>query len=96
MSPASSVSTWRRRSRHSRTTQPGDVVITNDPYNTQGLATHLPDIHLFQPVFVDDNLLCFAWCFIHCSDVGGLAPASISPLASDIHQEGFRIPPRKL
>jgi N-methylhydantoinase B len=75
---------------------PGDVVITNDPYNTQGLATHLPDIHLFQPVFVDGTLLCFAWCFIHCSDVGGLAPASISPRAFDIHQEGFRIPPRKL
>jgi N-methylhydantoinase B len=75
---------------------PGDVVITNDPYSTQGLATHLPDIHLFQPVFVDDALLCFAWCFIHCSDVGGLAPASISPRAFDIHQEGFRIPPRKL
>jgi N-methylhydantoinase B len=75
---------------------PGDVIITNDPYSTQGLATHLPDIHLIQPVFVDDTLLCFAWCFIHCSDVGGLAPASISPRAFDIHQEGFRIPPRKL
>jgi N-methylhydantoinase B len=75
---------------------PGDVIITNDPYSTQGLATHLPDIHLFQPVFVDDTLLCFAWCFIHCSDVGGLAPASISPRAFDIQQEGFRIPPRKL
>ncbi len=75
---------------------PGDVVITNDPYSTQGLATHLPDIHLFKPVFVDGTLLCFAWCFIHCSDVGGLAPASISPRAYDVHQEGFRIPPRKL
>ncbi len=75
---------------------PGDVVITNDPYSTQGLATHLPDIHLIKPVFHEGELLCFAWCFIHCSDVGGLAPASISPLAFDIHQEGFRIPPRKL
>jgi N-methylhydantoinase B len=75
---------------------PGDVIITNDPYSTEGLATHLPDIHLFQPVFVDETLLCFAWCFLHCSDVGGLAPASISPRAFDIHQEGFRIPPRKL
>ena len=75
---------------------PGDVIVTNDPYSTRGLATHLPDIHLFQPVFVDGTLLCFAWCFIHCSDVGGLAPASISPRAFEIHQEGFRIPPRKL
>lgn len=76
--------------------QPDDVYITNDPYSTQGLATHLPDIHLIKPVFAGDELLCFAWCFIHCSDVGGLAPASISPLAYDIAQEGFRIPPRKL
>ena len=75
---------------------PGDVIITNDPYATSGLATHLPDIHLYKPVFVGDTLLCFAWCFIHCSDVGGLAPASISPRAYDIQQEGFRIPPRKL
>lgn len=75
---------------------PGDVIITNDPYSTQGLATHLPDIHLIKPVFHEGELHCFAWCFIHCSDVGGLAPASISPLAFDIHQEGFRIPPRKL
>lgn len=76
--------------------KPGDVYIANDPYTTMGLATHLPDIHLIKPVFVDDTLLCYAWCFIHCSDVGGLAPASISPLAYDIAQEGFRIPPRKL
>src|SRR6516164_5037 len=77
------------------TYEPGDVVITNDPYSTDGLATHLPDIHLFKPVFWEDHLLCFAWCFIHCSDVGGLVPASISPRAYEIFQEGMRIPPRK-
>src|SRR5688572_12812777 len=32
---------------------PGDVVITNDPYSTDGLATHLPDIHLIKPIFQD-------------------------------------------
>jgi N-methylhydantoinase B len=74
----------------------GDIVITNDPYGTHGLATHLPDIHMFKPVFCDGRLLCFAWCFIHCSDVGGIAPASISPEAEEIFQEGIRIPPRKL
>ncbi|MEN1968891.1 hydantoinase B/oxoprolinase family protein [Lentibacillus sp. N15] len=75
---------------------PGDVVITNDPYNTDGMATHLPDIHLFKPIFENGKVLCFAWCFIHCSDVGGLVPASINPQAYDLQQEGFRIPPRKL
>jgi N-methylhydantoinase B len=76
--------------------RPGDIVITNDPFSTQGLATHLPDFHTFKPVFVDGEILCFAWAFIHCSDVGGLVPASISPRASDLQQEGLRVPPRKL
>jgi N-methylhydantoinase B len=78
------------------TCRPGDVLVTNDPYSTQGLVTHLPDIHLIKPIFAADELICFVWCFIHSSDVGGLAPASISPLAEEIHQEGFRLPPRKL
>ncbi|HWE82719.1 MAG TPA: hydantoinase B/oxoprolinase family protein [Gaiellaceae bacterium] len=76
--------------------EPGDIVITNDPFSTQGLATHLPDFHMFKPVFEGDEILCFAWCFIHCSDVGGLVPASISPRATDLQQEGLRVPPRKL
>jgi N-methylhydantoinase B len=76
--------------------EPGDVVITNDPFATGGLATHLPDIHLFKPVFHEGERVCVAWCFIHCSDVGGLVPASISPDAEDIQQEGFRLPPRHL
>jgi N-methylhydantoinase B len=75
---------------------PGDIVITNDPYSTQGLATHLPDFHMFKPIYDGDEIMCFAWCFIHCSDVGGLVPASISPRAVDMQQEGLRVPPRKL
>lgn len=76
--------------------EPGDIVITNDPYTTDGLATHLPDVHVFKPIFIDGELLSYAWSFVHVSDVGGLVPASISPKATDIHQEGLRIPPVKL
>jgi N-methylhydantoinase B len=75
---------------------PGDIIVTNDPYATLGLATHLPDVHLLKPIFNGDQILCWAWCFVHCSDVGGLTPASISPTAEDIQQEGLRIPPQKL
>jgi N-methylhydantoinase B len=75
---------------------PGDIAITNDPYGSVGLATHLPDIHLIKPVFADGRLLAFAWCFIHSSDVGGLVSASVSPHAYEIQQEGIRIPPQKL
>jgi N-methylhydantoinase B len=74
----------------------GDIIVTNDPYSTLGLATHLPDVHLLKPIFSDGQILCWAWCFVHCSDVGGLIPASISPTAEDIQQEGFRIPPQLL
>ncbi|WP_067934685.1 hydantoinase B/oxoprolinase family protein [Alicyclobacillus kakegawensis] len=75
---------------------PGDIIITNDPYSTDGLATHLPDVHIIKPIFVDGTLISYAWAFVHCSDVGGLVPASISPTATEIHQEGLRIPPVKL
>ncbi|HBE77575.1 MAG TPA: hydantoin utilization protein B [Firmicutes bacterium] len=76
--------------------EPGDIIITNDPYSTDGLATHLPDVHIFKPIFVNGELVCFAWSFVHCSDIGGLVPTSISPRATDIHQEGLRVPPVKL
>lgn len=76
---------------------PGDVIVITDPYvGSGGLATHLPDIHLLKPYFHDDELICFIWDFIHSSDVGGMAPGSIVPSASDIYQEGLRIPPMKL
>ncbi|TWT26451.1 hydantoinase B/oxoprolinase family protein [Planomicrobium sp. CPCC 101110] len=88
--------TLKRAIEESGELEPGDIIITNDPYSTDGLATHLPDIHVFKPIFVDGKIASYAWAFVHISDVGGLVPASISPTATDIHQEGLRIPPVKL
>ena len=51
---------------------------------------------LFKPLFFEDKLLCFAWCFVHSSDVGGLVPGSIAPTAYDRYQEGLTVPPTKL
>jgi len=76
--------------------EPGDVIVTNDPRSTLGMCTHLPDIMLFRPLFYEGKLLCFAWCFVHSSDVGGLVPGSIAPTAFDRFQEGLCIPPTKL
>jgi N-methylhydantoinase B len=56
----------------------------------------LPDLYVWRPIFVDGELLCFAWTFIHASDVGGKVPGSISPTSYDIQQEGLTIPPTKL
>ncbi|HEY1794726.1 MAG TPA: hydantoinase B/oxoprolinase family protein [Stellaceae bacterium] len=74
----------------------GDVLITNDPYGTRGMVMHLNDIYVFRPVFVDGKLLCFAWAFIHCTDVGGYAPGSIDMQNNEVFQEGLRLRPVKL
>ena len=76
--------------------EPGDVVITNDPYGSAAAATHLPDLHLVRPIFWEGRLVGHGAGFLHCSDIGGLVPASISPRASEIFQEGLRLPPKKL
>ena len=76
--------------------EPGDVLITNDPFSTHGMVMHLNDIYLFRPVFVGGELLCFAWSFIHCTDVGGYAPGSIDMQNSEVFQEGLRLRPVKL
>ena len=74
----------------------GDVLITNHPYISEGLATHAPDAHLLKPYFHDGELICFGWTFVHLSDMGGRVPSSISPTNSETYQEGFFIPPMKL
>jgi N-methylhydantoinase B len=76
--------------------EPGDVLISNDPFRTGGLVTHTMDIHLARPIFVDGRLACFAWSFVHASDIGGAVPGSISPDSYEIYQEGVRIRPTKL
>lgn len=79
---------------HGDTTQPGDVFVTNDPYGYGG--QHLPDIYVIQPIFVDGALEGWSATMAHHSDVGGLAPGSIAVHASEIYQEGLRIPLLKL
>ncbi|MGH9103795.1 MAG: hydantoinase B/oxoprolinase family protein, partial [Acidimicrobiales bacterium] len=76
----------------------GDVCVTNDPEGSGGMVTHLPDFFMWTPIFApgSPDPICFAFCFIHATDVGGLVPGSVSPLAQDMLQEGFILPPSKL
>ena len=76
--------------------RPADVLISNDPFRTGGLVTHMMDIHLARPIFVDGKLVCFAWSFVHASDIGGAVPGSISPDLTECFQEGMRLRPTKL
>lgn len=76
--------------------EPGDVIITNHPYESEGLSTHPPDVHLVKPYFDEGELVGYGWTFVHCSDIGGRVPSSISPSSSELYQEGFLMPPIKL
>lgn len=73
---------------------PGDVFITNDPYH--GGVTHLNDLVLAMPVFADGQLIAWTANIAHNSDVGGMAPGSLSGEATEIFQEGLRLPAVKL
>jgi len=76
--------------------EPGDVIMTNDPYRSGGLATHLPDLHLIQPYFHKGEIIAYGWCFIHFMDIGGRVPSSISPSSTEVFQEGLLVPPMKI
>ncbi|HSV54998.1 MAG TPA: hydantoinase B/oxoprolinase family protein [Burkholderiaceae bacterium] len=75
-------------------TRPGDMFILNDPYASGGM--HLPDVYVIQPVFFEETLAGFAATIVHHADIGGLAPGSMALAATEIHQEGVRIPLVKL
>jgi N-methylhydantoinase B len=73
---------------------PGDVFIGNDPYAASG--QHLPDIYVIKPVFDGDALCAWATTIAHHADVGGIVPGSNSIGATEIFQEGLRLPFVKL
>ena len=74
--------------------EPGDVFVTNDPY--YGGVTHLNDIIVLMPVFAEGRIIAWTGNIAHNSDVGGMAPGSLSGEATEIFQEGLRLPAVKL
>ncbi|MCY6379869.1 hydantoinase B/oxoprolinase family protein [Hoeflea prorocentri] len=74
--------------------RPGDLFITNDPY--YGGVTHLNDVVLALPVFAEGRLI--AWCatIAHWNDIGGRVAGSMSTEATEIFQEGLRLPAVRL
>ncbi len=73
---------------------PGDVVLLNDPFAG---GTHLPDLTCVSPVFLAGRRVpdFFVASRAHHADVGGAAPGSL-PIAREVFEEGFRIPPVRL
>ena len=72
---------------------PGDVLINNDPYEG---ASHLPDIFLYKPVFIEETLVGYVCAMGHHTDIGGRVPGGSATDSTEIYQEGLRIPPLKL
>jgi N-methylhydantoinase B len=74
--------------------EPGDVFLTNDPY--YGGVTHLNDIIVAMPVFAGGRIIAWTANIAHNSDVGGMAPGSLTGEATEIFQEGLRLPAIKV
>ena len=71
----------------------GDAYVLNDPYAG---GTHLPDIAVIAPVFHDGKVIALSGAMTHHQDVGGMSAGSVPTNATEIYQEGLRIPPLKL
>jgi N-methylhydantoinase B len=76
------------------TARPGDTYLLNDPYLAGGM--HLPDWYLIRPIFFEKRLVAFSASIVHHADIGGMAPGSMALAATEIYQEGIRLPLVKL
>jgi N-methylhydantoinase B len=73
----------------------GDAFLANDAYT--GGGTHLADVTVASPVFVDGHLIAFVANMGHWPDVGGIKPgAAMTEGCTEIYQEGLRIPPMRV
>ena len=73
----------------------GDAIIVNSPRAEYG-GTHLPDISLVSPVFVDGKLQYIVANRAHHAYVGGMTPGSLPGNSTEVYQEGLQIPPVRI
>jgi N-methylhydantoinase B len=69
--------------------KPGEAYLLNDPFAG---GTHLPDVTIVSPIAPDGDIVGYAVTRAHHADVGGMTPGSMPAGATEIHQEGVRIP----
>ena len=87
------AATWIIREVGPENFADGDVFVHNDPYRG---GSHLPEHMMVTPVYRDGELAAFVGNIAHLAEIGGMAPGSFAATATDIFQEGLRIPPTKL
>jgi N-methylhydantoinase B/oxoprolinase/acetone carboxylase alpha subunit len=72
---------------------PDDEIVVNDPFHG---GTHVNDITIVTPCFVDGTLIGWVANRAHHADVGGIAPGSMPPEALTVDEEGLRLAPTRL
>src|SRR5262245_2667706 len=68
----------------------GDVYLLNDPYHG---GSHLPDLTIVVPVFGGGRTVFYSVVRAHHTDIGGGTHGAYNPAATEIFQEGLRLPP---
>jgi len=91
--PASVRAAITAADRLGRPLRPDDQLVLNDPFAG---GTHLNDVTVIAPCLIGHRLVGWVANRAHHADVGGMAPGSIPPDATESVQEGLRIPPSLL
>lgn len=71
----------------------GDVWIHNDPYRG---GSHMPEHMMITPIYIAGAIAAYVGNIAHLAEIGGMAPGSFAATATDIFQEGLRLPPVRL
>jgi N-methylhydantoinase B/oxoprolinase/acetone carboxylase alpha subunit len=72
---------------------PGDVWIHNDPYRG---GSHMPEHMMVTPIHIDGRIVAYVGNIAHMAEIGGMSPGSFAATATDVYQEGLRLPPVRL
>jgi N-methylhydantoinase B len=87
---------WGFQQGFNGTIEEGDIFLTNDPYACNGAVSHINDWLILMPIYKDGRLIAWAAMFGHMTDVGGKVPGSLPTDATQIFEEGVRVPPTKI
>ena len=87
------AATWVIREVGADNFEPGDVWVNNDPYRG---GSHMPEHLMVRPVFLEGAVVAYVGNIAHLAEIGGMAPGSFAATATDIYQEGLRLPPVRL
>jgi N-methylhydantoinase B/oxoprolinase/acetone carboxylase alpha subunit len=87
------AATWVIREVGAENFDEGDIWIHNDPYRG---GSHMPEHMMTTPIYIDGEIVAYIGNIAHMAEIGGMAPGSFAATATDIYQEGLRLPPVRL